>query len=418
MPPLSSVLFWPCLTLAFLLCLNGTTNFFVQANNLETAGERVMAEVEVDVSSGSTITGDDIPVMPSDMPHAEMLASMAARFGDPSKGEGVKITKLVCEDNNEQCSELADAGECKTNPSYMNLNCRKSCELCAGQERVNPKLRLMELSQGSDMGAEQDFVDKDWPKVSAEQTSEAIKKAREYLANDTKNIDSEIMKLCRNQHSQCTIWALYGECDKNPGMMKKSCAPACHSCHFLSIEGRCPIDDDTALHIWKPGDLDAMFEKLTSEPYAAQYETQVLASPEGDKDGDNSNTMNRPWVITLENIITEEEALKLIELGAVEGYKRSSDVGRLRADGSHESSINSGRTSTNSWCLNQCYQDPTVQTVVQRLSNITGIPEINSEYLQLLRYEPEQYYQVHHGTFLLFTYPLQIYAFSHSSPLF
>ena len=80
--------------------------------------------------------------------------------------------------------------------------------------------------------------------------------------------------------------------------------------------------------------------------------------------------------------------------GAVEGYTRSADVGPLKADGTFESSINSGRTSTNAWCQNDCYDDNTARVVVDRLTEITGINETNSEYLQLLRYEEGQYYQV------------------------
>jgi prolyl 4-hydroxylase len=46
-------------------------------------------------------------------------------------------------------------------------------------------------------------------------------------------------------------------------------------------------------------------------------------------------------------------------------------------------------------CVDQCYDDPLAQQVMQRISNITGIDETNSENLQLLRYEKGQYYQTH-----------------------
>jgi prolyl 4-hydroxylase len=168
--------------------------------------------------------------------------------------------------------------------------------------------------------------------------------------------------------------------------MKKSCAPACKSCDYLSIEGRCPLDPD-APNTWSAGDLNAMFVRLTKEPYLSMYETKILSSPE----------MNGgPWVITMENVVSEKEANTLIELGAIEGYERSSDVGALKADGTFENNVNSGRTSTNAWCLNDCYKNETALAVVDRLSQITGINETNSENLQMLRYEEGQHYQVHH----------------------
>lgn len=47
--------------------------------------------------------------------------------------------------------------------------------------------------------------------------------------------------------------------------------------------------------------------------------------------------------------------------------------------------LNKERTSTNAWCVEDCFEDNTTQAVIKRLENITGIPDTNSEYLQLLR---------------------------------
>ena len=79
---------------------------------------------------------------------------------------------------------------------------------------------------------------------------------------------------------------------------------------------------------------------------------------------------------------------------AIEGYQRSADVGKLSVDGSHDTKISEGRTSTNAWCKGPCYHNATAQAVIHRLSDLTGVPEENSEYLQMLRYEPGQYYHV------------------------
>jgi prolyl 4-hydroxylase len=172
----------------------------------------------------------------------------------------------------------------------------------------------------------------------------------------------------------------------NPKYMKKDCAPACKSCDYLSIEVRCPLDPD-APNAWSAGDLNAMFVRLSSEPYLSMYEAKVLSSPD---------TTGGPWVITMENVVTAEEAEHLIELGSIEGYERSGDVGKLKPDGTFDAHINSGRTSTNAWCEHECYKNETALAVMARLSNITGIIETNSEFLQLLRYEEGQHYQVHH----------------------
>lgn len=81
-------------------------------------------------------------------------------------------------------------------------------------------------------------------------------------------------------------------------------------------------------------------------------------------------------------------------------YARSEDVGAIRPDGTTEGVKSSGRTSTNAWCQHECYEDAHAQAVMERLSNLTGINETNSEYLQLLRYDVGQKYTRHHGAFL------------------
>ena len=135
--------------------------------------------------------------------------------------------------------------------------------------------------------------------------------------------------------------------------------------------------DPNAPNAWESGDLDKMFEKLSAEPYLSKYDVEVLSSPK----------TGGPWVLTMENVVDEAEAARLIELGGLEGYKRSTDVGKVKGDGTFEAKESTGRTSTNAWCQNECYEDTVAQNVIHRLSNLTGINETNSEYLQLLRYE-------------------------------
>lgn len=165
--------------------------------------------------------------------------------------------------------------------------------------------------------------------------------------------------------------AVAGECEKNYKYMVSACGPACMSCDQLLLENRCPIDK-SAEPAWKPGSLNAMFEYLISEEVTSKYPATILSRD--------------PWVVTLDDVISEEEALRLIELGGLEGYKRSEDVGEKKADGSYGSVVSTGRTSSNAWCVGDCYTDPVARNVMDRLSNLTMINETNSEFLQLLRW--------------------------------
>jgi prolyl 4-hydroxylase len=133
-----------------------------------------------------------------------------------------------------------------------------------------------------------------------------------------------------------------------------------------------------------PGDLDKMFERVAYGPEFQELEPVVVSRPpEG------------PWMILFENAISAEEAERLIALGADLGYERSADVGTKKLDGTYTNHVSSGRTSTNAWCVKECMEDPILQRVTARIEKITGIPEPNSENLQLLRYETDQFYQTH-----------------------
>jgi prolyl 4-hydroxylase len=78
------------------------------------------------------------------------------------------------------------------------------------------------------------------------------------------------------------------------------------------------------------------------------------------------------------------------------GYQRSTAVGKLNYDGTHKKMTTATRTSTNAWCKDECESDPVARDVMERLSNLTGIPVNNSEALQLLKYEEGQFYKSHH----------------------
>jgi prolyl 4-hydroxylase len=152
---------------------------------------------------------------------------------------------------------------------------------------------------------------------------------------------------------------------------------------MLDVETRCPLDPD-AMDALYPGDLHKMFERVAYAPEFQELEPVVVSKPpEG------------PWMILFENAISDLEADQLIALGSDLGYERSADVGTKKLDGTYTNHISTGRTSTNAWCVKECMDDPILQRVTARIATITGIPEPNSENLQLLRYQKDQFYQTH-----------------------
>jgi prolyl 4-hydroxylase len=94
--------------------------------------------------------------------------------------------------------------------------------------------------------------------------------------------------------------------------------------------------------------------------------------------------------------LTEHECQTLTELGAQSGYERSEDVGERLFDGTFAGVQRSGRTSTNAWCMEDCYTNTTTQNVLNKIVNLTSIPDVYWEYLQLFIYDFGQFYEQHH----------------------
>lgn len=197
--------------------------------------------------------------------------------------------------------------------------------------------------------------------------------------------------------------------------MKLQCAPVCFSCGQQPFELLCPLPDNMSEHnIWGPGDLNAMFENIValtnnaSRPedtgHLLSYQLQVLSRPSSNSSGGAAATAtdddvddDAPWVLVLDNFLTDQECETLIRLGTDRGYEQSKGIDSTKKlDGTFDSVIVKERTSSNSWCLDDCYKNATTQRVLQKIEGLTGIPDANAEHLQLLKYEEGQFYQTHH----------------------
>jgi prolyl 4-hydroxylase len=206
-----------------------------------------------------------------------------------------------------------------------------------------------------------------------------------------------ILSECKNKDPLCTQWAVEGWCDMDRHFMDAKCCPVCWSSPQLDFLQRCPMDPNVP-NAWKPGDVNRFFQNLTTDEKYAKYEPRVWSRPSY-LPGEASETADYeegPWIVTLENVLTQEEANLLIEWGETHEWELSLDGGQMQPDGTWEPTVIEGRTSRQAWCDDMCYKDPTVQSILKRLSDITNIPESYSDYLQLLRYEPGQFYHTHH----------------------
>jgi prolyl 4-hydroxylase len=226
-----------------------------------------------------------------------------------------------------------------------------------------------------------------------------IDQARIYM-NDVVAVNKtydKVRDICKNQYEFCAICAVKGQCEWDPPM-KFQCAPVCESCEQMDADVRCRVDPD-AIDALYPGDLDRLYESITTNPAFDKYGPKVISRPSY-APGDTSETTDYqlgPWIVVFENALTNEEADRFIELGSKLGYKESLThiPGQSEKDGTPTLSKDTSRTSTTAWCLFECAEDPIVLRVMDRIATITGVAERNFEAIQILKYEKDQFYRIH-----------------------
>ena len=304
-----------------------------------------------------------------------------------SSMEKVDAGEDLCIDKEYECKEWAAMGECAHNPGYMFKECARSCFRCYEDE--------------TQFGVEQDLPAEDDKLYEA--TLDVIHNTSQYMREMWSSDEHNYYNYkCKNLEEDCSVWAAGGECEESDEYMQTNCAPACQMCHLLDIRLRCPISPENK-PVFKPGDLNTLFENIVDNADGKgeylKYNPKALSRPKLKRDGTpaGGDAIVGPWIVVLENFISGEEADELIAAGAKKGYERSSDVGAENPDGSHEDEVNEGRTSENAWCDESlCESNSIIMPVIERIAEVTKTHIDNHEDLQLLRYEPGQFYQQHH----------------------
>jgi prolyl 4-hydroxylase len=125
-----------------------------------------------------------------------------------------------CKDKRRACEQSAQDRQCLKNPDVMYRLCPLSCKVC----------EMMERSE--EFGVKQDMLG--WESYSI---YKVVKQIQQYIGSDkVLELKAEIYLNCWNRDKDCSMWALQGECEKNVVWMEANCAPACQSCHNLSME--------------------------------------------------------------------------------------------------------------------------------------------------------------------------------------
>ena len=176
---------------------------------------------------------------------------------------------------------------------------------------------------------------------------------------------------CVDAHEMCEPWHKAGYCRTKGHVCRKTCG-RCKGVPgrnpLVPRESRCQRDNQTAAV--SAFQLNALF-KHTLEAFP-QYSPEVLSED--------------PWVVKYNNFLSKEEAAAFQDVCKAH-FERS-----LAGD-----QLNPVRTSFQCWCnFRECFTNEHVHRVTRRINELIGIPYDNGEDLQIVRYEPGQFYRQHH----------------------
>lgn len=208
---------------------------------------------------------------------------------------------------------------------------------------------------------------------------------------------------CRDRFTMCAQHAKSSRCMDSPGWMIvhccESCEPYLNSRELIDANKRCAREHlNVTDPIWKPGDLNTLFETWATDSAYVPYEPKVWSSPNPKKYGD-ANTREGPWIMTFDNFMTNEEAEDVIKGGHLSGFERSTDQGAVNAaTGEQEKVVSQTRTSSNAWCRAECEQLPGVESLTIKTERFTNVPRSHYESFQILQYGHNQFYRSHHDS--------------------
>ncbi len=287
---------------------------------------------------------------------------------------GALLDGAPCVDTNDSCAPWAADGECLSNAEYMRTACPESCNLCTagGDMPKRPKTSRAscadedEKSCSARAGLGHCHSNKTRMLLHCPRACQFCHYWKDY-ADDFDCVDRE---------SMCATWAKAGECEKNKLYMSANCVTSCGTCGAL--QSVCDRPAATPPLVEEGGITETMERILRDFP---QYSPKAVSRPGAGPKGKDS-----PWVVTLANVLSEEEADAFVD-GCSSHFQRS-----LAGD-----QLSPVRTSSQCWCAdNECGRNPLTQLVAERISNLTRAPIRYMEPFQVLKYEVGQFYRAHH----------------------
>ena len=321
---------------------------------------------------------------------------------------------LDCHDLHEMCPIWSGQGECLLNPKYMATACRESCLLCVNartsRERGEDTERIRRKRTyvtSVDAGPQQRMDGS-----ITEQQQDKIRNLLQHMDRYAKvnltdvEVSRETRMLCRNDHDECAILAVQGQCRKDTLYMLAHCSLVCQFCDKVEKFHRCAATTDNGIGnaetsglFHKAGDLNSFFRQAKEGGRWDEYRPEYLSQPGGHANADGEADANdgSPWVVRFDSFLSASESKRMIDIANIIGWS-DSKVEEKDMFGGNPEKVPPQRSSKSAVCRAgaACDSEPVYTAVMKRVADTIGIPREHFEHTEIVKYEHRDSFGVHH----------------------
>ena len=303
--------------------------------------------------------GNKVPA-PS-APTTEVSDELPKPAAAVARQEEAEEAELV-QDNHTDCRAWASTGECDRNPAFMLSTCKASCSNRKEDRKPEPP-DDQPLPDGWTEYKAPDgrpYYSNGGPSQWERPTGPSSASSAGAAPRDSWHTPSE-----------CIAWAGGGECEANQQFMSSNCAGSCHKILAAreAYKTRCRRPEGLGQALPSGAYMNETFARIMAD--FGELEPEMIADD--------------PPVLLFHNFLTVPEADAFIKHGQGK-YAESRGVG-VDKDGKMTDVKTEIRTSSHTWCQESpCIDDPLVQGVLSRISDVSRTPEVNGEFAQLVYY--------------------------------
>uniref|UniRef100_A0A7S2RD56 ShKT domain-containing protein n=1 Tax=Eucampia antarctica TaxID=49252 RepID=A0A7S2RD56_9STRA len=329
------------------------------------------------------------------------------------------ISDADCVDLHSLCHDWAGEGECLLNTQYMSTACKYSCQLCLN-EKLRKKDGLDEIAinrikifEKLNLGVPQSYALNN--KGETLYTKQLLIEMNAYCKTTLPDLIAANSSIkCFNSDKLCAHWASTGRCEKEPVFMLEHCSLACMSCHLVTQFNTCrnlqtnknekDLQENSLMSFSKSTNgkfknIDELFLGIVTDKTKQSFgKAEVITMPHKYKDDvsdsniGSNHVVDNPWIVKFDDFVSNDEVDALISLAESNGWDSKDSLSQPQTPKSTTCKI-WAKDEKETTCLES---NDVFNRVTHRISDLTSLPLVNFENVEMLKYEKHESTGMYH----------------------